>query len=100
MCDLNQFTINSIDSNIKWDYFILESASHYTMLYMVVSNRNECCNSLFSTDSVSGLNVLVTGASSGIGEELAYTYARHGANLVITARREDRLKQVGHWYNR
>ena len=36
----------------------------------------------------------MTGASSGIGEELAYTYASHGANVVIVARRENRLKQV------
>ena len=38
--------------------------------------------------------MVVTGASTGIGEELAYQYARLGANIVITARREHRLKEV------
>ncbi|MCU4177091.1 SDR family oxidoreductase [Carboxylicivirga sp. N1Y90] len=38
--------------------------------------------------------VWITGASSGIGEELAYAYAREGARLVLTARREDKLNLV------
>mgnify|MGYP001595913634 CR=1 FL=1 len=54
----------------------------------------EKCKIVFPTESLSGVNVLVTGASSGIEEQIAYTYARYGANVVITARREDRLKQV------
>ena len=45
-------------------------------------------------ESVKGKNVVITGASTGIGEQLAYQYARLGANIVITARREQRLKEV------
>ncbi|KAJ0065180.1 hypothetical protein NL108_005669, partial [Boleophthalmus pectinirostris] len=41
-----------------------------------------------------GARVLVTGASTGIGEQMAYHYARFGAQLVITARREKVLQQV------
>jgi uncharacterized protein len=37
---------------------------------------------------------LVTGASSGIGKELASLLAARGLNLVITARRRDRLEQL------
>ena len=48
----------------------------------------------FVTESVRGKRVLVTGASTGIGEQLAYHYARLGARLVITARREHVLKEV------
>lgn len=37
---------------------------------------------------------LITGASSGIGEAFADVFGVAGFNLVITARREDRLRQV------
>ncbi|XP_078062743.1 hydroxysteroid 11-beta-dehydrogenase 1-like protein [Mustelus asterias] len=48
----------------------------------------------FDSELLSGSHVLLTGASKGIGEELAYHYARFGAKLVITARNEALLKQV------
>ena len=38
---------------------------------------------------------LVTGASSGIGKELAQQIAASGINIVLVARREDLLKEVG-----
>jgi NADP-dependent 3-hydroxy acid dehydrogenase YdfG len=37
---------------------------------------------------------IVTGASSGIGRATALALARHGANLIVTARREDRLRSL------
>lgn len=38
--------------------------------------------------------VWITGASAGIGEAIAYQYAKKGFRLVISARREDALIQV------
>ncbi|XVF08664.1 hypothetical protein REPUB_Repub07fG0022200 [Reevesia pubescens] len=57
-------------------------------------------NSLISTvrtvfkENVAGKVILITGASSGIGEHLAYEYARRGARLALVARRKHRLQEI------
>jgi NADP-dependent 3-hydroxy acid dehydrogenase YdfG len=48
------------------------------------------------TDAISlaGKTVLITGASAGIGWASALAFAEKGANVVVTARREERLREV------
>jgi len=44
--------------------------------------------------TIQGSRAIITGASSGIGREIALELARRGAHVVVTARREDRLNQL------
>ena len=40
------------------------------------------------------MKVLITGASSGIGKELARSFSNRGASLILAARRKDRLEEL------
>ncbi|CAA7027756.1 unnamed protein product [Microthlaspi erraticum] len=53
-----------------------------------------CLYKHFRFENVAGKVVLISGASSGIGEHLAYEYAKKGAYLALVARRKDRLEIV------
>lgn len=44
--------------------------------------------------NLKGKSVIVTGASSGIGEALACEYAARGARVVLGARQEDKLQKI------
>ncbi len=41
-----------------------------------------------------GKTVFITGASSGIGKECAKIYAKNGVNLILTARRFEKLEEL------
>lgn len=47
-----------------------------------------------STRPIANSRSLVTGASSGIGRAIALELARQGGDVLITARREERLREV------
>ncbi|MBK7988320.1 MAG: SDR family NAD(P)-dependent oxidoreductase [Ignavibacteria bacterium] len=43
---------------------------------------------------IHGKTIVITGASSGIGEATAYEFAKHGARLILVARRAERLAEI------
>ena len=43
---------------------------------------------------------LVTGASSGIGKEISICLAKRGYNIILVARREDRLSEIASYISR
>ncbi|XP_041458954.1 hydroxysteroid 11-beta-dehydrogenase 1-like protein [Lytechinus variegatus] len=48
----------------------------------------------FDPASIKGKRAIVTGASTGIGEQIAYWYCKLGARVLVTARREAVLQKV------
>ena len=45
-------------------------------------------------DSLKGKNIIITGASSGIGKALTIEASKCGANLVLAARRIEKLQEL------
>jgi len=70
-----KITDSSFDSSL---YFCHYTQSHYEGEIMSLKNKI----------------VLITGASSGIGEHCARLCAAQGAQLILSARREDKLKTL------
>jgi NAD(P)-dependent dehydrogenase (short-subunit alcohol dehydrogenase family) len=44
--------------------------------------------------SLKNRNIIITGASSGIGRQCAISFSRMGARLILLARRENKLKET------
>ena len=44
--------------------------------------------------NLKGRVAVITGASSGLGKQMSYGFAKQGANLVLLARRLDRLEEL------
>ena len=49
---------------------------------------------MYNPFSLAGKTILVTGASSGIGMTTAISCAKAGANVVVTARKEEALQKL------
>ena len=48
-------------------------------------------NSIFN---LKNKNIVITGASSGIGRQCAITFSKLGANVILIARNKERLKEI------
>ncbi|KAF7136542.1 hypothetical protein RHSIM_Rhsim08G0192300 [Rhododendron simsii] len=90
--------LSSMDSIHKLLNIVLPLISLFSLFIflpaiLLFKISSSILRSIFS-ENVSGKVVLITGASSGIGEHLAYEYAKGGACLVLVARREMQLQEV------
>ena len=60
----------------------------------MIPNRHFTVNGMDrKMENIKDKVVIITGVSSGIGEETARVLAKEGAKLVLGARREDRLQK-------
>ena len=72
------------------------------VVFLVILLKSDCDLSLRAYEKLGknpsktlrGKVVWITGASSGIGEDLSYTLAACGAKVILSARREKALRRV------
>ncbi|RVW32015.1 11-beta-hydroxysteroid dehydrogenase 1B [Vitis vinifera] len=62
--------------------------------FLIIFRLVVSISSRFSSENMARKVVLITGASSGIGEHMAYEYAKMGACLALVARRKEKLEAV------
>jgi uncharacterized protein len=43
---------------------------------------------------LTGKHIVITGASAGVGEKIAYEVAKRGATPILLARSEEKLKEI------
>ncbi|PIN14548.1 Hydroxysteroid 17-beta dehydrogenase 11 [Handroanthus impetiginosus] len=79
--------------NIFAPFFTIITFSFFFPGYLLFKSLQYVWRSIFS-ENLAGKVVIIAGASSGIGEHLAYEYGKRGAFLVIGARREKALQEV------
>ncbi|PHT59583.1 11-beta-hydroxysteroid dehydrogenase-like 6 [Capsicum baccatum] len=90
-----EFVLDLINKilNTYLPHIATTSLIHFMPLYLFLKFLHFIYRSIF-TENVAGKVIVITGASSGIGEHLAYEYAKKGARLVLAARRHKSLEQV------
>ncbi len=61
---------------------------------MIVDSEKKLLPPALSLFSLEGKTAIVTGASSGLGREIAIGFAMAGANVMLVARREEKLREL------
>ncbi|XP_045445936.1 dehydrogenase/reductase SDR family protein 7-like [Melitaea cinxia] len=83
------FTITAGSLNWYLKYFGLPLSIIFTMFRLCTINRNDK-----RRNALQGKVVVVTGASSGIGEALAHILYENGCKVILASRRIDELNRV------
>lgn len=64
------------------------------MIDTILSNKNQKLLQSMQINSFVAKNILITGASSGIGQSLAIAYAKKGITLFLWGRSESKIKRI------
>lgn len=67
---------------------------HRCIAYSQAANASTKHSTKVTPISLKNKNVLITGATAGIGLSCAWRFAEEGANLVLIGRREERLQKI------
>ncbi|KAM7082360.1 11-beta-hydroxysteroid dehydrogenase 1 [Ciconia maguari] len=98
--------VSSMAGKVGFPFTVAYSATKFALDGFFSSLRQEfniqsinvsitlCILGFIDTEMLRGKRVIVTGASSGIGEQMAYHLARMEAHLLLTARTEAKLQKV------
>jgi 17beta-estradiol 17-dehydrogenase / very-long-chain 3-oxoacyl-CoA reductase len=71
-------------TGILFILFLLSKVIGFIYLHFIYKNKI----------NYKGKNVLITGATSGIGEGFAHEFSKRGANVIIAARNEEKAKNL------
>jgi len=63
-------------------------------LLLTTNNQQRTTNKNKMSNSIQGRNVLITGATKGIGKSIAYALAKEGCNLMLSARTAQALADL------
>jgi NADP-dependent 3-hydroxy acid dehydrogenase YdfG len=80
--------LNILLSNQKMEYAIYAAIALACFIFLKKKGQ------WFTRPRFMDKTVWITGASSGIGEQLALAFSRAGANVILSARSEARLQEV------
>ncbi|KAI0290638.1 hypothetical protein B0F90DRAFT_1824915 [Multifurca ochricompacta] len=97
-------TIGTVISNVQHDPTLIDFIASRGLSSLLLSANQVTLHhdvypavdpsQLISNQAFQGKRVIVTGASRGIGEDVAFTFARAGASIVLVARTESQVDAV------
>ena len=74
--------------------YVCDNADMAFLLSKKMPADRICKGHTVNKDTVKGKNILITGATSGIGKTIARQFAGEGARVVLVGRRQEILQKL------